>query len=208
MTPLPYRPGGGADRRAEAQGRLLEATVRLLADGASFTELGVQRITDAAGMSRSAFYTAFPDKTALLLRLTQDFQDQSAKLVTAWHSDDVAGLAALVSLYERLMALFRRHAVVWAALREVAAYDPDVRETRAAHVERLATGARARLLRDQQAGLVPASMDVDAAVTMVVWGGGEAMSRHLDTCDAGRDAIFAGELARIVWYGAFRRPAE
>ncbi|OJF11002.1 hypothetical protein BG844_28900 [Couchioplanes caeruleus subsp. caeruleus] len=205
---MPYRPGGGADRRAEAQGRLLEATVRLLADGASFTELGVQRITDAAGMSRSAFYTAFPDKTALLLRLTQDFQDQSAKLVTAWHSDDVAGLAALVSLYERLMALFRRHAVVWAALREVAAYDPDVRETRAAHVERLATGARARLLRDQQAGLVPASMDVDAAVTMVVWGGGEAMSRHLDTCDAGRDAIFAGELARIVWYGAFRRPAE
>jgi AcrR family transcriptional regulator len=208
MTPLPYRPGGGADRRVEAQSRLLEATERLLADGASFTELGVQRITDAAGMSRSAFYTLFPDKTALLLRLAEDFQGQSAKLVAAWQSDDVAGLAALVSLYEQLLALFRRHAVVWAALREVAAYDPAVRESRAAHVERLAAGARARLLRDQRAGLASASMDADAAITMVVWGGSEAMSRHLDTYDASRDAVFAGELARIVWYGAFRRPAE
>jgi hypothetical protein len=51
-------------------------------------------------------------------------------------------------------------------------------------------------------------MDADAAITMVVWGGSEAMSRHLDTYDASRDAVFAGELARIVWYGAFRRPAE
>jgi AcrR family transcriptional regulator len=127
MTPLPYRPGGGADRPVEAQGRLLEATVRLLADGASFTELGVQRITDAAGMSRSAFYTVFPDKTALLLRLTENFQGQVTELVSAWQSDDVAGLAALVSLYERLLALFRQHAVVWAAWREVAAYDPAVR---------------------------------------------------------------------------------
>jgi AcrR family transcriptional regulator len=207
MTPLPYRAGGGADRRAEAQDRLLEATKRLLTNGASFTELGVQRITDAAGMSRSAFYTLFPDKTALLLRLTGDFQDQSAKLVTAWQSDDAAGLPALVSLYERLMALFREHASVWRALREAAAYDPAVRESRVAHVERLAAGARARLLRDQQAGLAPASMDVDAATTMVVWGGSEAMSRHLDTHTASRDAVFAGELARIVWYGAFRRPA-
>jgi AcrR family transcriptional regulator len=208
MAPLLYRPSGSADRRVEPQGRLLEATVRLLADGASFTELGMQRITDTAGMSRSAFYTVFPDKTALLLRLTEDFQSQSAKLVAAWQSDDVAGLAALVSLYEQLLALFRQHAVVWAALRKVAAYDPAVRQSRAAHVERLAAGARVRLLRDQQAGLAPASMDADAAITMVVWGGSEAMSRHLDTHDASRDAVFAGELARIVWYGAFRRPAE
>jgi len=193
MTPLPYRPGGGADRPVEAQGRLLEATVRLLADGASFTELGVQRITDAAGISRSAFYTVFPDKTALLLRLTENFQGQVTELVSAWQSDDVAGLAALVSLYERLLALYRQHAVVWAAWREVAAYDPAVPLSRAAHVERLAAGARARLLRDQRAGLASASIDADAAITMVVWGGSEAMSRHLDTYDASRDAVFAGE---------------
>jgi hypothetical protein len=43
---------------------------------------------------------------------------------------------------------------------------------------------------------------------MVVWGGSEAMSRHLETHDASRDAVFAGELARILWYGAFRRPDE
>jgi len=33
MAPLLYRPSGSADRRIEPQGRLLEATVRLLADG-------------------------------------------------------------------------------------------------------------------------------------------------------------------------------
>jgi hypothetical protein len=49
------------------------------------------------------------------------------------------------------------------------------------------------LLRDQRAGLASASIDADAAITMVVWGGSEAMSRHLDTYDASRDAVFAGE---------------
>ncbi|MBM9508690.1 TetR/AcrR family transcriptional regulator [Actinacidiphila acididurans] len=201
------RAGSGADRRAQVEARLLAAAKRLLDRGAGFTELGVKLITDEAGVGRSSFYTHFRDKTELLLRLARTFEERSVRLVAAWQADDVAGLPGLVALYERLVALYREHAAVVTAVAEVSAYDARVRESWRAQVERAAEGARARLLRDQRAGLAPADLDAEAAGTLIVWGGSQAILHHLSAHGPDRDAAFAGELARIVWHGAFRRPA-
>ncbi|HWX98568.1 MAG TPA: TetR/AcrR family transcriptional regulator, partial [Mycobacterium sp.] len=46
-------------RREQMERRLLDATERLMRDGASFTELSVDRLSTAAGMSRASFYIYF-----------------------------------------------------------------------------------------------------------------------------------------------------
>lgn len=207
MESVTARPATSRDRRSERANRLLDATRRLLDEGACFTELGVGRITAEAGVGRSSFYTHFRDKTDLLVRLAATFHDRSMEIVSSWQADDGMGLDALVVLYERVLALHRDQYAVVSAVAEVAAYDAEVRESWNAQLERLSTGARERLVRDQRAGLAPTGLDPDTAVTVIVWGGSHAIVRHVALHDASRDQVFAQELAHIVWYGAFRRPA-
>ena len=64
------------ERREEIERQLLDATERLMAAGASFTELSVDRLATEAGISRASFYIYFEDKGHLLRRLTgQVFAD-------------------------------------------------------------------------------------------------------------------------------------
>jgi hypothetical protein len=52
------------------------ATDQLLRGGSRFTDLGVQRIAEAAGVGRSSFYFSFRDKTDLLIRLAGTLKQQ------------------------------------------------------------------------------------------------------------------------------------
>jgi hypothetical protein len=55
MPSITRRSAPQADRRSEIETRVLDATHRLPAEGASFTELGVQRIADEAHVGGSTF---------------------------------------------------------------------------------------------------------------------------------------------------------
>ena len=65
--------------------RLLDATERLMRDGASFTELSVDRLSSEAAISRASFYIYFEDKGHLLRRLAgqvfADLADRRGPLV-------------------------------------------------------------------------------------------------------------------------------
>jgi AcrR family transcriptional regulator len=75
-------------KRAAIEAALLEATETLLAEGASFADLGVERIATQAGITRTAFYFYFADKRELLMALTADVnelllrEEQAAGLAT------------------------------------------------------------------------------------------------------------------------------
>ena len=92
------RSGGSRWKR-----RLLDATERLMRDGASFTELSVDRLATEAGISRASFYIYFEDKGHLLRRLASqvfdDLADRRRALVGC-------GLAARS---RRLRAAMARH---------------------------------------------------------------------------------------------------
>ncbi|HET6502986.1 MAG TPA: helix-turn-helix domain-containing protein [Amycolatopsis sp.] len=208
MVSVTRRPNSGGNRRGEVESQLIAATERLLAEGTRFTELGVQRIAEAAGVARSTFYLHFPDKTALLLRLATTFQYRSFALVSGWQGtgDGGGGLDELVALYEAVLRLHRDHFPVLAAIDEAMAYDDEVRRVWESQLEQFATAASDRLARDQAAGLIPADLDRTAAVRVIVWGGYRAITQHIAGDDGTGDAAFARELANIMWFGAFRRP--
>ena len=112
------------ERREQIERRLLDATERLMRDGASFTELSVDRLSSEAGISRASFYIYFEDKSHLLRRLAGEVFAELAGGGERWwgvagrrNPDDLrAALAGIV-------ASFRRHQPVLAALNEMAGYE-------------------------------------------------------------------------------------
>ena len=73
-------------RREQMERRLLEATERLMRNGASFTELSVDRLSTEAGISRASFYIYFEDKGHLLRRLAGQVFADLAESADRWRS--------------------------------------------------------------------------------------------------------------------------
>src|SRR6476619_8109416 len=59
-------------KRTAIQAAVLAATEALLSEGASYSDLNIERIATRAGISRTAFYFYFRDKRELLMRLTEE----------------------------------------------------------------------------------------------------------------------------------------
>ena len=70
------------------QAEVLRATEQLLAEGASWSDLGVERIATTAGISRTAFYFYFRDKRELLMRLTEDVSELLYLEADRWFSGE------------------------------------------------------------------------------------------------------------------------
>ncbi|HSZ40476.1 MAG TPA: helix-turn-helix domain-containing protein [Trebonia sp.] len=195
------RPG----RRAAADAEILDATQRLLAEGANFTELGVLQISAAAGVSRSTFYAHFQDKTDLLLRLAAPMVDTAFGVASAWEPADGAG--GLADAFLRVVRIYREHSAVLRAIAEVATYDEAVRDFWSQGLIPFTDRTIAVLGEEQEAGRTPASVDLIAASRVIVIGGERAIFDHIAAADPAEDASFARELALTWWYGVYRRPA-
>jgi AcrR family transcriptional regulator len=196
-----------AERREEHAAAVLTAARGLLAEGVGFTELTVQRIAAAAGISRPAFYMHFRDKIEVLLRLAGELRQRNFPVTSSWTDDDDAGVEALVGTYERVISIYRENAPVIAAITEVAAYDATVREFWDREVSAFTAAAEARLIRDRAAGRTAAGLDPAAAASLMVRGGDQVIRYQIAHGHRDDDAGFAREFALSHWYGFFRRPS-
>jgi AcrR family transcriptional regulator len=209
MPSTTRRQAHDTDRRSVVEGQILAATEQLLRGGSRFTDLGVQRIAEAAGVARSSFYFSFRDKTDLLIRLAGTVKQQVVDLAKDWHPEGPGGgLDGLTAVFVDIIAFYRQHADLLAAITEVAAYDSKVAEVWGSELNRF-TDRTAELIREEQtAGRTPASIDPVTAAEVMTWGGDQVIARHVANHDAGRDEAVARELALIRWYGVYRRPTS
>ena len=196
------------ERREQLERRLLDATERLMRDGASFTELSVDRLSSEAGMSRASFYIYFEDKGHLLRRLAgQVFADLADSAERWWHvawrhdpDDARAGMAGIIASY-------RRHQSVLVALNEMAAYDPLV----AATYRDLITDISQRLTRVIEDGQADGSIrrELPAATTAdaLTWMVERACHQNLPEKPREYDAELATTLAEIAWGALYLKAA-
>jgi AcrR family transcriptional regulator len=133
--------GRQSEKRAAIEASVLRATEELLEEGASFAELGIERIATRAGISRTAFYFYFRDKRELLVRLTTDVNEQLLDAAGTWWSGEGELRAAL----QAIGRLYREHGALLRAVVEVSTYDEEVAGFWRALVGRFAEPTRERI---------------------------------------------------------------
>src|SRR3712207_1546683 len=122
MVPPVASLGRQSEKRAAIEASVLRATEELLTEGASFAELGVERIATRAGISRTAFYFYFRDKRDLLVRLTTDVNAQLLGAAETWWT----GEGEIREALEGVAALYAEHGALLRAVVEVSTYDEEV----------------------------------------------------------------------------------
>ncbi|SNT18034.1 DNA-binding transcriptional regulator, AcrR family [Asanoa hainanensis] len=207
MASITRRPAADPSRRAAVEADVLAATERLLAAGATYTELGVQRIAAEAGVARSTFYLYFRDKTELLLRLAAQLGDVSFSLVGGWSPTEPAALDELAASLLRVIRFYRDRRHVLAAVLEVAGYDRTIGEFWEEQLGMFIDRAHELLVAEQAAGRAPADLNAPTASRVMIWGGMRVIADHVVNRPADEDASVAREIAANEWFGAFRRPA-
>jgi len=153
-VPSVTRPTGRKrqDRREELERRLFAATEELVGAGEAFTELSVERLAGAAGISRSTFYVHFEDKGDLVRRLaTSVLAELHEVSSTWWETTDPAGLTAAVTA---IVAVYRRRAAAFTIITETAAYDPAVAAEVRTLMQSIIDATREAIERGQAAGVM------------------------------------------------------
>jgi AcrR family transcriptional regulator len=196
-----------AERPTSAEAQVLAAVERLLGEGTRFTEISVQEIADAADIARSTFYAHFRDKTQVLSRLAETIKYRLVGMAEAWDpSGPHGGPDGFQDFFEKVITAHRQNFAVLTAIREIGGYDPSVSEFYTANLERADASVLHTLLSEQGAGRTPGDVDPTAASRVIVWGGEQAILQHIKVDNGSGDKALARELARIWWYGAYRRP--
>jgi TetR/AcrR family transcriptional regulator, ethionamide resistance regulator len=205
--PQANREQGRQQRREQLERRLLDATERLMRDGASFTELSVDRLATAAGISRASFYIYFEDKGHLLRRMAgQVFADLADSAERWWsvagrrHPDDVrAAMAGIIATY-------RRHQPVLVALNEMAAYDPVVGATYRNLLTAI-TGRLTRVIEDGQAdGHIRRALPAATTASALTWMVERTCQQNLPTAPDSYDAELTATISEIIWNTLYLKP--
>ena len=151
------RPAGRKrqDRREELERRLFAATEELVSQGDGFTELSVERLAAAAGISRSTFYVHFEDKGDLVRRLAAtvltELRDVSS---TWWATAEHADPADLTAAVTAIVEVYRRRAAAFTIITETAAYDPAVAAELRTLMQSIIDATRDAIERGQAAGVM------------------------------------------------------
>jgi AcrR family transcriptional regulator len=195
MVSITRSPRGAHGRRETVEQDVFDAVERLLANGESFTALGVQRIAEEAGIARTTFYGHFTDKPTLLIRMTETVTADLFRRATDWVESDGAR-DELTQTVLGLVAEQRRHAPLLRALAEVASYEPGVEAFWHARIEAFADVLRERLERECGTG---ESLGASYTASWIAWGTERAIAVHVATRPTSADAAFADGVANAIW---------
>ncbi|ART69205.1 TetR family transcriptional regulator [Mycobacterium dioxanotrophicus] len=197
------------ERRGQIERQLLDATDRLMADGTSFTELSVDRLSTEAGISRASFYIYFEDKGHLLRRLaTQVFADLSGAAAQWWEVADRTDPSDVYAAMAGIIASYRSHQPVLIALNEMSGYDPLVGET----YRELLVGIAAQLTRvieaGQAAGAIRAQLSAQTTASTLTWMVERTCHQNLPSQPGSYDAELARTLTDIIWGALYLQAPE
>ncbi|MCK9248039.1 MAG: TetR/AcrR family transcriptional regulator [Solirubrobacteraceae bacterium] len=202
--------GNRAVRRGELRGPLLGAIEQLLDAGESYTELSVERIVAAAGVSRSTFYVYFEDKGDLLQSLTEELMGRLDELAHAiWDLAEDAGYADVRERMAALVATYREHRILMGAVVDSAVYDGRVGAAFGGVLEQ-AAGALAQHIRDGQAGgYVRSGLDPEPISAWLVWMTERGMYSLVREADDASLERHVDALTTVVWNTLYEgvRPA-
>jgi AcrR family transcriptional regulator len=188
------------ERREQIERRLLDATERLMVDGASFTELSVDRLATEAGISRASFYIYFEDKGDLLRRLAgQVFEDLAGAAERWWGVSRRRDPADVLAAMTGLVASYRRHQPLLIALNEMAGYDAAVGTTYREILDAIAARLAVVIREGQNDGFIRRELSADIAASTLTWMTERTCHQTLPSRPESYDPELAANLTQLVW---------
>lgn len=195
------------ERREQIERRLLDATDRLMADGASITEVSVDRLATEAGISRASFYIYFEDKGHLLRRLARHvFTDLTEAAQRWWSVADRHDPADVRAAMAAIIAAYRRHQPVLVALNEMAPYDAAVGDTYRQLLAEVSEGFRAVIVAGQAAGTIRPQLPPETTANALVLMVERTCQQNLPSRPTSFDTELADVLTEIVWGALYLAP--
>jgi AcrR family transcriptional regulator len=142
-----------APRRGEARRAALLRGLEQLLESRSLANVGVNDITKAAGVTRSAFYFYFPTKAAAVAALLEDIYEELLEATGRWHSAPAGdSQAQLEQGFDALLAYLRAHPTLITAIFDAAGADAEVREMWRRGIDELAARVAQKITEERAAG--------------------------------------------------------
>jgi AcrR family transcriptional regulator len=207
----PHRTKGPTrtDRRRRITDSLLIEVEQILDGGETYADISVERLISAIGISRSTFYVYYEDKGALLLALAEDVVDQLVVAAGAWWSlpHDV-DRPMLQQTLQGIFDTYARHASMWAALIDGAAYDPKVRASFRQVVDGSAAGLAEHIRAGQALGCVRRELDPVHTAAWLTWMTERGLYQLLPDADEAESARLCKAHTAIVWHKLYGRDQD
>jgi AcrR family transcriptional regulator len=190
-------------RRDAARTKLLQAALGLAADR-PYREITVAEITEAAGISRSAFYLHFRDKGDLLEIAIGEVSGDLRKAAERWWRGEGAPAARIRRGVEGFVGVYAEHQAVLRVITEAAGYDDRVRERWLEIMGGFIAATAEQLAAEQRRGLVPDRLDAGSTAEALVWMSERCCFLYLspDGGGSGRSAEEVAEQLSSVWAAA------
>ncbi len=158
---------------------LLRTIETLVEQGVALADVTVERLAAEAGISRTRFYAYFEDK-ADLLRAWFELVSEELKNATDawWRIDGESGREDLRAAFAPMVATYRPHRTLMAAVHDAALYDLRLRAEYDAFVTDHTADLRRHIRRGQREGFIAADL-APAETAMWLAGLGERMQRRI-----------------------------
>jgi AcrR family transcriptional regulator len=192
------RYSSGPTRGEQRRERLLQALEDLLASR-PFAAIEVGDIARSAGLSRSAFYFYFPSKAAAVGAMLGDVFGEISDVLDKWTElgDSVAARRREVyDSFERVVAIWRQHAPLMAAMFDAASTDAEVRAMFEGHIDSFVDGSAARIRHERAVGEAPDGPDPEALARVLVGMNVKALERDMRAITSGAPAD--ADLPRVL----------
>lgn len=186
----------GERRRAATQEDLLQATKRLLAEGAPLASLSVEKIVAEAGVVRTTFYLHFRDKYELIEQLAIEQEAWIETIGQGALSDPELSRDTVGEAMREIVAGWAENHAVLAAIIELAEYDERMRIAWGSIIHSVATVAAGVFAAHwNAAGGAPANPPmVSEVLTWMIERACHQIARDPDRRDDVADA-----LAEVIW---------
>lgn len=154
--------------REEARERVIRAALKLSERG-SFRDLTVDEIAREAGLSRSAFYLHFHDKHELLLVAVEEVAAELYEMADRWWHGEGPPAEQVRRAIEGVVSVYAEQAGVLRVATEVSTYDDEMRELWMRISERFIEATTEHIRSEQDAGLIPRSLDPRSTAEALHW---------------------------------------
>jgi TetR/AcrR family transcriptional regulator, ethionamide resistance regulator len=194
------RPAADRTRvRAELARQVLLAADREIATG-EFADLSIERLTGAAGISRSKFYVYFQDKDDLIRAWFSEVRTEINALKDAWWALDAESTRDdLHEVITGIVTAYQPHRTLMAAVYDQALHNPAIREEVDALIEENTAQLAKHIRRGQREGFVDDGLLPNETAAWLTWMA-ERTQHALEPGASGKNLDrHIGTYTEIVW---------